>query len=170
MGDMGSMRRSVIVTTAFFALAALPACTHKAEPAATPPPMLIDQRCTTMPLEEAITHIAFKPYMPSDQVLAYAVLPPLGDLDTDAHRGLGIEYVRNGEPMLISQWPKQGFTIAFGRDIDSIPTCTVTHYMTNGVAWLTPHNVVVTLQPDGNVAPSTVESEARRIVRAGACR
>jgi hypothetical protein len=167
VGDNRSMRRFAI---AVLMLVALSACARKTEPAATPPPLLIDQRGTTMPLTQAITHVAFQPFIPAAQVLAYAVLPPLGDVDTDEHRGLGIEYVSNGESMLLSQWPKQGFTIAFGRDVASAAACTPVHYKNDGVAWLTPHNVVATLQPDGNVAPSTVDNEARRLIRAGACR
>ncbi len=167
MGDYRFMRRFAI---ALLMLVPLAACARKAEPVSTPPPLLIDQRGTTMPLTEAITHVAFKPFIPAQQVLAYAVLPPLGDVDTDAHRGLGIEYVVNGESMLLSQWPKQDFTIAFGRDVADIAPCTIAHYKNDGVAWLTPHDVVATLQPDGNVAPSTVDNEARRLMRAGACR
>jgi hypothetical protein len=132
------------------------ACAHHADaPKATPPPMLIDERGVTMP--------------PSG-VLAYAVLPPLGDVDNDAHRGLGIEYVTNDRAMLISQWPRQNFTIAFARGKGAIAPCTLAHYKADGAAWVTPHDVVVTLQPDGSVAPSVVDDEARRLMRAGACR
>ena len=168
MGDTHvMMRRFGIVALMLLALAA---CEKKAEDAATPPPALIDQRGTTMPFEKAITHISFKPYIPTDQITAYAVLPPLGDIDNDAHRGVGIEYVVGGNSMFISQWPKQGYTIAFGSEVGAVGNCKPVHYMTNGVAWVTPHDVVVTLQPDGNVAPSTIDTEARRLVRAGACR
>ena len=80
----------------------------------TPPPLLIDGRGTTMPLEQVVTHLAFRPYLPRAQTLAYAVLPPLGDLDTDSHRGIGIEYEAGHEALLLSEWPKQRFTIAFG--------------------------------------------------------
>jgi hypothetical protein len=149
----------------------LVACVHHADaPAATPPPMLIDQRGTTMPLEQAIGHVVFRPFVPSSQILAYAVLPPLGDLDTDAHRGLGIEYVSNNRAMLLSQWPKQDFMIAFARAHGPLAPCTLAHYKADGAAWLTSKNVVMTLQPDGSVAPAVVDDEARRLMRAGACR
>jgi hypothetical protein len=149
----------------------LAACArHVDAPAVTPPPMLIDGRGTTMPLEQAVSHIVFRPYIPTSQVLAYAVLPPLGDLDTDAHRGIGIEYVNNGRAMLLSQWPKQDFMIAFARSVGPIAPCTLAHYKADGAAWLTNANVVMTLQPDGSVAPSVVDDEARRLMRAGACR
>jgi hypothetical protein len=149
----------------------LAACAHHEDaPKATPPPMLIDQRGTTMPLEKAVTHIAFRPFVPSQQVLAYAVLPPLGDLDTDAHRGLGIEYVSSGRAMLLSQWPKQDFMIAFARSVGPLAPCTLAHYKADGAAWITAHNVVMTLQPDGSVSPAVIDDEARRLMRAGACR
>ena len=148
----------------------LAACAHEDAPKATPPPMLIDERGTTMPLEKAVGHIIFRPYMPSSQILAYAVLPPLGDLDTDAHRGLGIEYVSNGHALLLSQWPTQNFTIAFVGNGGHLEPCTLAHYKADGAAWVTRANVVMTLQPDGSVAPSVVDDEARRIMRAGACR
>jgi len=150
----------------------LAACARQADaPASTPPPMLIDQRGTTMPFEKAVGHIVFKPYVPSTQVLAYAVLPPLGDLDTDAHRGIGIEYVAPGNrAMLLSQWPKQDFTVAFARSTGPLAPCVLAHYKADGAAWVTSQDVVMTLQPDGSVAPSAVDDEARRLMRAGACR
>jgi hypothetical protein len=143
---------------------------HEAQAAATPPPLLLDERGTTMPFEQAVTHIAFRPYVPSSQVLAYAVLPPLGDLDTDAHRGLGIEYVSRRNAMVLSQWPRQKFTIAFGKPGSSTDACSPVHYATNALAWTTSQNVVMTLQPDGDVTPAGVDDEARRLIRAGACR
>ena len=144
---------------------------RKAEPATTPPPLLIDQRGTAMPLESAITHVSFRPFLPAtSQVLAYAVLPPLGGPDTDANRGLGIEYEAGNNAMLLSEWPKQQFTIAFKRGEIALSNCTPTHYSAQALAWTTPSHVVVTLQPDGPVAAAQVEAEARRLIRAGACR
>ncbi|HTA39683.1 MAG TPA: hypothetical protein VK760_11425 [Candidatus Acidoferrales bacterium] len=149
----------------------LAACAHHEDaPKATPPPMLIDERGTSMPFEKAVTHVVFRPYVPAGQILGYAVLPPLGDLDTDAHRGLGIEYVTANRAMLLSQWPKQDFTIAFAHTMGQIRTCTLAHYKADGAAWLTSSNVVMTLQPDGSVSPAVVDDEARRLMRAGACR
>jgi hypothetical protein len=150
--------------------ALLAACArHMEAPKDTPPPMLIDDRGTRMPLETAITHISFRPYLPS-QVLAYAALPPLGDLDTDAHRGIGIEYSSNDHSLLLSEWPKQGFTIAFSHMAGDIAPCKLVFYKADGVAWLTPHGVVMTLQPDGSVEPSVIDDEARHLLRTGACR
>jgi|SRR5579862_5291295 len=160
------MRRFWIV-----ALLALSACSHGSDeqPAATPPPMLVDQRGTAMPLEQVVTHIAFRPYVPA-QALAFAVLPPLGDLDTNEHRGIGIEYTAGRYAMLLSEWPKQGFQIAFGKGDSILIPCTPTHYSTTNLAWTTPGGLVMTLQPDGTVEPSAVDKEARRLIREGACR
>ena len=123
-----------------------------------------------MPLEQVVTHIAFRPFLPSSQVLAYAVLPPLGDLDTNEHRGIGIEYVSGGSALVLSQWPKQKFDIAFGHGAPVLRSCAPTHYSTEAVAWTTPRGLVMTLQPDGAVAPAVVDEEARRLIRNGACR
>jgi hypothetical protein len=155
------------------ALFALGACSHQASSAAasaaSPPPMLVDQRGTTMPLEQVVTHIAFRPYIPP-QTLAFAVLPPLGDLDTNEHRGIGIEYLAGNDAMLLSQWPKQAFSIAFGKGETVLVPCTPTHYSTTSLAWTTPRGLVMTLQPDGAMQPAAVEREARRLIKAGACR
>jgi hypothetical protein len=154
------------------ALLALCACAgahKKAGPAVTPPPILLDQRGTIMPFQKAVTHISFRPFVPS-QVLAYAVLPPLGGDDTDANRGLGIEYGAGRTAMVFSQWPKQRFAIAFGHGGTTMETCTIAHYSPQAVAWTTPAGVVMTLQPDGNASPATIDREAQRLIRAGACR
>ena len=144
---------------------------HKeAQPATTPPPLLIDERGTTMPFEKAIVHVSFRPYVPSAQILAYAVLPPLGGLDTDANRGLGIEYLAGNDAMLLSQWPKREFQVAFKRGELSAQPCEPAHYSPQAIAMVTQRNVVITLQPDGPVPPGRVDAEMRRLVRAGACR
>lgn len=156
---------------ALLLVALLPAaCAGRAKTVATPPPLLLDQRGTIMPFERAVTHIAFRPLIPSTQVLAYAVLPPLGGTDTDAHRGLGIEYVMHRRALLLSQWPKGPFDIAFGTKGANTPPCTPTHYSPTGIAWITTKDVVMTLQPDGNIPNQALEAEARRLIRAGACR
>jgi len=159
------MRRFLIV--AAIALSACGGGKHAASDG-TPPPLLIDGRGTAMPLEQAVTHIGFRPYVPA-QALAFAVLPPLGDLDTNAHRGIGIEYQAGPNAMLLSEWPKQGFSIAFGHS-GILGDCKPEHYSTTSVAWTTPGNLVMTLQPDGPVNASEVDREAQRLIRAGACR
>jgi hypothetical protein len=158
------MRRVLIA-----AAIALSACGGQKHPAsdASAPPLLIDRRGITMPLEQAVTHIAFRPYVPA-QAIAFAVLPPLGDVDNNAHRGLGIEYQAGHDAMLLSEWPKQGFSIEFGHG-GALSECRPEHYSTTSVAWTTPGNLVMTLQPDGPVDASEVDREALRLIRAGAC-
>ncbi len=83
-------------------------------PQSSLPPMLIDDRGIVMPLEEAVTNrISYKPWIPPRQILKYAVIPPLGDLDTPDHRGIAIEYQFKNQAMLLSEWPKQNFTLLF---------------------------------------------------------
>jgi hypothetical protein len=161
---------------ALLGLAILAACSGHGHAAPTPAPaksaaaLLIDDRGITMPLEQAVTHIGFRPYLPSPQVVAYAVIPPLGDLDTTEHRGIAIEYVAGRTPMLLSEWPKQNFTISFGKNASIAQTCTPVHYKQDGVAWSTQRNLVMTLQPDGYASTSQIDAETTRLLRTGACR
>jgi len=133
---------------------------------------MIDDRGITMPLEDAVTKISYRPWIPPRQVLKYAVIPPLGAADTPRNRGIALEYGNNngGTPMLLSEWPKQNFTLLFlhGQDITSTP-CRVAHYKLDGVAWTTRGALAMTLQPDGNVDPKAVEAEARQLIAAGGC-
>lgn len=145
-------------------------CARAAHPKPTPPPLLIDQRGTTMPFREAVKHIAFRPLIPSPQVLAYAVLPPLGGPDTDAHRGLGIEFVAHGQALLLSQWPKGTFAVGFGHGGGPTASCRLARYSPTGWAWITPQAIVTTLQPDGNVDARFVAAEARALMDGDSCR
>jgi len=152
---------------------ALGACAHKSSATAAQPslpPMLIDDRGVVMPLEEAVTKISYRPWVPPRKILKVAVIPPLGDLDTPDHRGIAFEYQYGSQAMLLSEWPKQNFTLLFlhGQDITFTP-CTIAHYKADGVAWTTKSKLAMTLQPDGNVAPKDVDAEARRLIAQGGC-
>ncbi len=153
----------------------VPTACHKGDPAAAQPslpPLMIDDRGMVMPLEDAVTKIAYRPWIPPGvQILKFAVIPPLGDMDTPANRGVAIEYEDNHVAWLLSQWPKQNFTLLFlkGQDITYSP-CTVAHYKPDGVAWTTRGKLAMTLQPDGSVSAKAVETQARRLIAAGACR
>jgi hypothetical protein len=168
------MRRLRSVLACAFALAAA-ACAHKggdAAPQASLPPMLIDDRGVVMPLEDALTKklISYKPWIPPRQILKFAVIPPLGDLDTPDHRGIAIEYQFRNQAMLLSEWPKQNFTLLFlrGEDITLTP-CKIAHYKADGAAWTTKSKLAMTLQPDGNVSPKDVDAEAQRLIASGGC-
>jgi hypothetical protein len=131
---------------------------------------MIDDRGITMPLEDAVTKISYRPWIPRRSILKYAVIPPLGGADTPENRGIAIEYDDGGAAMLLSEWPKQNFALLFlhGQDI-SVSPCTIAHYKTDGVAWTTRGPLAMTLQPDGTVSPKRVEAEARRLIASGAC-
>lgn len=153
-------------------LLGLIACHHgSAQAPPSIPPLMIDDRGVVMPLEQAVTKIDYRPYIPPNvQILKFAVIPPLGNLDTPANRGVAIEYESDHVAWLLSEWPKQNFKLAFGKSGDiTFNPCTVVHYETDGVAWTTRTNLAMTLQPDGSVAAKAVNAEARRLVAAGAC-
>jgi hypothetical protein len=146
--------------------AAAPAASSS--PSATPTP-LINARGVTMPLEKAVHEIAFRPFIPRAQISAFAAIPPLGGTDKRESHGLAIEYARDGHTMLLSQWPRGNFEVAIGqRDITNRP-CAPVAYSADGLLWTTRNGLVMTLQPDGTVAASSIALEARRLLHAGAC-
>ena len=158
--------------TSALLLFALAGC-HKGPPPPPPlPPLMIDDRGVVLPLADAVTKIAYRPWIPPGvQVLKYAVIPPLGGDDTPQNRGIAIEYENNKVAWLLSEWPKQNFTLLFlkSQDITFAP-CGIAHYKPDGVAWTTRGKLAMTLQPDGNVTGAAVEAEARRLIAAGACK
>lgn len=163
------------LTIATLLASALAACSHAgggASPRASAslPPMLIDQRGITMPLEAAVKEISFRPTLPPGQVLAFAVIPPLGGPDKRETRGLAAEYASGRVAMVLSEWPKGSYTLAFpGKDITNSP-CVFAKFSATGIAWTSRRGLLMTLQPDGNVSARAVEAEARRLIAAGACR
>ncbi len=166
--------RSIHRIAAAVLACALAGCAHRSganpAPSASLPPMLIDQRGITMPLEDAVKKIGFKAFLPPGQILAFAVIPPLGGNDTRENRGLAAEYVSGRVAMLLSEWPKQNFTLAFPRkDLTSTP-CELAKYSETGFAWTSRGGLAMTLQPDGNVNSGAIEAEARRLIGAGACK
>jgi len=163
------MRRLAAVLTVL----AFAACSHKSpQPGETsPPPLMIDDRGITMPLEQAVTKVSYRPWLPPRTILRYAVIPPLGNLDTPENRGIAVEYQVGDKEMLLSEWPKQNFALLFLRNTDiTLNPCTIAHYKPDGVAWTTKGSLAMTLQPDGNVKPKDVEAEAKRLLASGACR
>jgi len=165
-----SHRRSIAALAAL----ALAACAHGAQaPSDSPPPatgLLIDKRGVVTTLQKAVRLVSFRPVLPAADPLAIAIIPPLGNEDTIATRGIAFEYDANGAPMLLSEWPAQSFRIAFGKRDATDPPCALVRYMHNGVVWTTPHGIAMTLQPDGDATYATVEREARALLARGACR
>ncbi len=115
----------------------------------------------------AIHLISFNPLLPVERIGAAAIIPPLGNDDTLANRGIAFEYATGGAKMLLSEWPPQNFRIAFaGRDASAAP-CKPMAYKPFGVVWTTPKGLVLTLQPDATAA--RVAREARALIARG-CR
>jgi hypothetical protein len=161
--------RSIAILVVAFALAA---CGHHADATAkaSAPPLLIDSKGFTMPLSQVVTKINYRPYVPPRQILAFAVIPPLGGDDTPENRGVAIEYPSHGIAWLLSQWPKQQFAIAFGSTNLSVKPCAVAHYDTSALGWSSARGFVMTLQADGPAKPADVDAEAKNLIAAGACR
>lgn len=165
------MMKRFVLGAAMIALFAACAKHDAAATAPSTPPLMIDDRGMVMPLEQAVTKISYRPWVPPGQVLKFAVIPPLGGLDTPENRGIAAEY-QNGDKMwLLSEWPKQGFQLAFlhGQDI-TFTTCQLANWKTDGVAWTTKGKLAMTLQADGAASPKDVEIEAKRLQAAGACK
>ncbi len=155
------------------ALLIVAACNRgPAKPVATEtPPLMLDDRGIIMPLEQVVTKISYKPWVPPGQVLAFAVIPPLGNLDTPANRGFAAEY-QNGQTLwLLSEWPKQDFQLTFLRGMNiALAPCQLGKFKADGVAWTTHGKLAMTLQADPAAAPKDVEIEAKRLMAAGACK
>jgi hypothetical protein len=130
------------------------------KPAAT---LLIETRGVTTPLRDAVKQIAFRPFIPGNQIVSVALIPPLGGRDSIRSHGLAIEYASAGDALLLSEWPRLGFDVT--RD-----PCAPVAYKADGYVWTTHNGLVMTLQPDGAVTPSHVVREVRRLFVAGVCR
>ncbi len=133
------------------------------------PPMLIDSRGVTMPLERVVTKIAYRPYIPRVQALQFAVIPPLGGADTPGRRGVAIEYAAGKNAMLLSEWPSRRFPVAFDGVNVALRPCTAERFDRSSIAWSSRSGLVMTLQPDGTLPAGAVAAEARRLMASGAC-
>ncbi len=165
-----SLRNSAALLCAALALVA---CGHKAAadaPKPIPSGLLLDDKGVIMPLDKAIAQISFRPIVPSTDPIAIAVIPPLGNADTQDTRGIAFEYDAGGDTMVLSEWPGQTFRIVFGKHDASEKPCVPMIYSNNGVVWTTPSGLVMTLQPDGDTARAKVIREARALIARGACK
>lgn len=131
--------------------------------------MLIESRGVTMPLAQAVRKLSFPPFIPSAEIASVALIPPLNDDEDKREPGIALEYERDGDALLLSQWPRKGIEIVVaGVDATSRP-CAPVAYKPDGLLWTTRDGRVMTLQPDGAVAPALVAREVDRLLRAGAC-
>jgi hypothetical protein len=128
-----------------------------------------------MPLRSALEGIAFRPFLPSRQIVEAALIAPYnGGDDTKANRGIGLEYVSNHQSFVLQQWPGGGKPgpVSLGSERG----CDLTAYTLRGgetgqqgVLWSN-GRVVSNLLPSGKATDKATFAEARRLVRLGACR
>jgi hypothetical protein len=141
-----------------------------ASPSATPVPALVARRGEEHSLAEALDGIGFKPFMPRHvTIVTAALLPAFAGDDLRKNRGIGIEYESNGRLYALSQWPSNGESVEGAKPVGDEAGCSISSFRRDGFLWAYATHVP-TLQPDGNVPPSFVLREARRIIREGACR
>ena len=140
-------------------------------PVATPKPTLVAMRGIAMPLHTARAGVSFRPFVPARELVDVALLAPYAGNDTRANRGIGFEYESGGRLFVLSQWPAHGTPPAGGHPAPSRSRMQLDpRYKPDGIIWTTKRDIVATLQTDGKSSPSAVETEARRLVRRGACR
>jgi hypothetical protein len=159
------MKNGVFLLVALFVTAC--ASPHQStETRGTPKPaptLLIDARGVSMPLTDAVKQIAFRPFIPGNQIVSVALIPPLGGTDRRESHGVAIEYASAGDALLLSEWPRMGFEITRS-------ACAPVAYKPDAYLWTTRNGLVMTLQADGAVPRSRIVREVRRLFRAGACR
>jgi hypothetical protein len=141
-----------------------------ASPTSTPVPALIARRGEEHTLAEALDGIGFKPFVPQHvTIVTAALLPAFSGDDLRKNRGIGIEYESSGRLYALSQWPSNGDSPDGMKPAGSESGCDIESFRRDAFSWSSATRVA-TLQPDGNVPPSLVLREARRIIREGACR
>lgn len=160
---------------ALLALSALAACSAgvPAKPQPSPSPgLLIEKRGVVMTPGQARSNIAFAPVVPPGHVIATAVIPPLGAVRNRSTNGLAMEYKHGNAGLLLSQWPRAGFSIsAGGSDVTHRPCAPIVLSAPAGSSylWTNRSGLVLTLQPDGAVPGPLVASEVRRLLAVSRC-
>ena len=157
-------------------LAAVAACTSSAPPPPQPSPtpgLLIEKRGVVMTPAQARQSIGFVPVVPPGTVIATAVIPPLGAVRNRSTNGLAMEYRHGGAVLVLSQWPRAGFTISAGdSDVTHSPCAPIVLSAPAGSSylWTNRSGLVLTLQPDGAASGSLLASEVRRLLAVSRCR
>ncbi len=137
--------------------------TRSPRPIAT---LLIESKGITMPFRLAVRSLRFRPFLPRATILETAVIPPL-NVDRQKSHGIAFEYASANSVLLLSEWPRAGANLTWA-DAGGTP-CAPSAYKAGSVIWTTHTGLVMTLQPDGAVEPSSVQREARRLIASGAC-
>lgn len=142
----------------------------EAAPTATPIPTLMARRGEAHTMAEALDGIGFRPFVPQHVVIVTtALLPAFSGDDFRRNRGFGVEYESGGNLFALSEWPSNGDSPEGMTPAGTEAGCEIDSFRPDSFLWMSGTSVV-TLQPDGNVAPKIVLREAHRIIREGACR
>ncbi len=118
--------------------------------------------------------IAFRPFAPDDRVSEVTLLPPFHGAQVSANEGIGCAYAHAGQTWTLLEWPRRGGTLdAFPR-LPAEAGCRSVYAIggkakPRGVAWTTPHGLVLALTAEGSADPGAIQAEFRRLVRRGAC-
>lgn len=155
---------------ALFLLTACAGAPQGREQPSPQPTLLIQSRGVVVPLTAAVQQIAFRPLIPSAQIVAVALIPPLGGVDSHKTHGLAIEYAGGGEALLLSQWPRPAFDVGSGGAAITASPCAPVAFKADGLIWTTRNGLVMTLQPDGAAPASHLVREADRLMAAAGCR
>lgn len=176
------MRFRILAACAALLLAAgtVAAVAREVRSPVTPSPYLIGRRGVETPEADALTSVSFRTFIPTRRSLLVALLAPFHGRDDlasgGANRGIGYEYRERGHLYALSQWPANGGNVnGFPTLHLQDPQCRNVHAFpgtakARGIVWMTPHAIVMTLQPDGESDARTLQAEWRRLVRRGACR
>jgi len=118
--------------------------------------------------------IAFRPFDPGERVTEVALLPPFHGEQVSANEGIGYAYARGGTPWTLLEWPRRGGSLDAFPPLPAEARCAAVYAIggrakPRGIAWTTPHGLVLALTAEGSAAPGAIHAEFRRLVRRGAC-
>lgn len=119
--------------------------------------------------------VAFRPFTLRAPIGDVAIIPPFNGEGISKNEGIAPAYTRSGHAWILQQWPRNAGTLAAFATLPADGVCRDVHAVggrtkPRGVAWTTPHGMVLSPTPDGVADPGTIRAEFRRLVGLGACR
>ncbi|BDE07983.1 hypothetical protein WPS_32590 [Vulcanimicrobium alpinum] len=119
--------------------------------------------------------VAFRPFTLRAPIGDVAIIPPFNGEGISKNEGIAPAYTRSGHAWILQQWHRNAGTLAAFATLPADGVCRDVHAVggrtkPRGVAWTTPHGMVLSLTPDGVADPGTIRAEFRRLVGLGACR
>lgn len=168
---------TLLIAGALFCAASLGAAAKPAAPAESSPLAHRGFVTDRAAAERAIAFRPFLPFFPDASPIEVALLPPFHGDDVSANEGIGYAYGRRGRTWILSEWPRNGGTLASfaGFPAASDAHCSDVHAAggnarPRGIVWSTPRGLVFALMPDGGADPRAIVTEWHRLIRLGACR